>query len=62
MNKPPTIVTTEKQRLAPEAYAALCKTLPGIAVNNETGTLQAGYQLGVQAVLQKLREGFVVGL
>ena len=57
-----TITTTENQRLAPEAYAALCKQLPVIAVNNETGVLQAGFQLGVQAVLQKLREGFVVGL
>lgn len=56
-----TIITTEKQRLAPEAYVALIKTCPIIAVTNDTSLLQAGFQLGVQHVLQKLREGFVVG-
>ena len=57
-----TINTIEKQRLAPEAYVQLSKQVHGIAVNNETSMLQAGFQLGVQSVLLKLREGFVVGL
>lgn len=52
----------EKHRLSTEAYEQLVKQCPGIAVTNETATLQAGYQLGIQFVLGKLREGFVVGL
>ena len=52
----------EKHRLSAEAYEQLAKQCPSIAVTNETATLQAGYQLGIQLVLGKLREGFVVGL
>jgi hypothetical protein len=51
----------EVHRLSSEAYAQLTKLVPTIAVTNDTATLQAGYQLGIQLVLQKLREGFVVG-
>lgn len=51
----------DKQRLTPEAYAQLLKQCPVIAVNNETSAQQAGFQLGAHYVLQKLREGFVVG-
>jgi hypothetical protein len=50
------------QRLSPLAYEQLRKSLPDIAVNNETSPMQAGYQLGIQAILKKLREGFVVGM
>lgn len=50
-----------RHRLSPEAYAQLLKQCPMIAVTNDTSAHQAGFQLGVQHVLQKLREGFVVG-
>lgn len=46
-------------RLQADAYAQLSRQCSTIAVNNETSPLQAGFQLGVQHVLQKLREGFV---
>lgn len=48
-------------RLDAEQYEALVKTVPGISVGKDTTELQAGIQLGVQLVLQKLREGFVIG-
>lgn len=48
-------------RLSEEAYGHLTKGMPGIAVTNETTERQMGFQLGIQYVLQKLREGFVVG-
>lgn len=46
-----------------EQYAALEKQIPGATttVTSATTELQAGYQLGVQAVLATLRNGFVVG-
>ena len=52
----------EKHRLSAETYEQLVKQCPSIAVTNDTATLQAGYQLGIQFVLGKLREGFVVSL
>lgn len=48
-------------RLSPEAYASLVRQCPVIAVTNDTQPHQAGFQLGVQYVLQKLREGWVIG-
>jgi hypothetical protein len=53
--------TKEINRLTAEAYAALEKSLPPMAVSNDTSAMQAGYQLGIQMVLRKLREGFVIG-
>lgn len=44
-------------RLSPEAYAQLEKLLPQPTAPND-GT-RAAYQLGVQYVLQVLRQGFV---
>lgn len=49
-------------RLTREVYEDLEKKVGRVMVNRETTDLQAGYQLGVQAVLQMLREGYVVGL
>jgi hypothetical protein len=46
--------------LTQAVYASLAANFP-IVVNRETTDIQAGYHLGVQAVLQKLREGFVIG-
>ena len=45
-------------RLVPAVYASLEKQLPKPVVTDNTSALQAGYQLGVQAVLKLLREGF----
>lgn len=56
--KPTTEIT---HRLSEEAYGQLTKGMPGIAVTNETTERQMGFQLGIQYVLQKLREGFVIG-
>jgi len=48
-------------RLDPTQYQALEKQLPPPVVTNATTELMAGYQLGVQAVLKTLREGYTVG-
>ena len=56
------VAVRELHRLSSDAYGQLSKQCPVIAVNNDTQQLQAGFQLGVQHVLQKLREGFVVRL
>lgn len=48
----------ERARLTQTAYAALAKVCPPIARPNTD--LEAGYMLGVQFVLQRLREGFVI--
>lgn len=42
-----------------DVYKKLADHFP-ILVNKETSAIMSGYQLGVQAVLQKLREGFVI--
>lgn len=55
-------VTIEYARLPPHVYAALEKGVGYIGVTQHTTDLQAGYQLGVQAVLRALREGYVVGV
>ena len=49
----------EVVRLDPVQYAALEKVLPGPVVGRDTTELQVAYNLGVQAVLKLLREGFV---
>lgn len=53
--------TKQVQRLTADAYKQLVAQVPGIAVTNETSPMQAGYQLGVQRVLELLRKGFVIG-
>lgn len=50
----------EISRLSPQAYQSLLKVLPGPALPKTD--LEAGYLLGIQRVLQSLREGFVIGL
>jgi hypothetical protein len=47
-------------RLDSDQYTKLAKSLPQLAVTNDTSAHQAGFQLGIQLVLQKLREGWVV--
>jgi len=48
-------------RLTPDQYLQLERQLVGPAVSTATTELLAGYQLGVQEVLKKLREGFTIG-
>jgi len=48
-------------RLDPAQYRRLEQQLPPPAVTNTTSDLMAGYQLGVQAVLKILREGYTIG-
>lgn len=49
-----------KVRLDPEELDALRRKLPRPAVTADTSPLQAGYQLGVQQVLELLRDGWVI--
>lgn len=52
---------TMSHRLSPEAYAQLCNQLQAKGQPVMTKEpLEAAYLLGMQHVLQKLREGFVV--
>lgn len=53
--------TTKRVRLAPDEYRQLARKFPDPVVTENTTAHQAGYLLGVQAVLQKLREGYVIG-
>lgn len=46
--------------LTQEQYLRLEKALPPPLLDNNTTDLQAGFRLGVQAVLKMIREGFVV--
>jgi len=53
----------EKQilvRLDPDVYRELERSLTPPVVTDATSELMAGFKLGVQTVLQKLREGYVV--
>ena len=52
--------TTQYAVLTQAVYNDLASKFP-IMVNRETTDIMAGYNLGVQAVLQKLREGYVIG-
>ena len=52
--------TIEYARLPQHVYAALEARMAGPVVSQVTTDLQAGYMLGVQAVLKELRNGFVV--
>ena len=49
----------EVVRLDPVQYATLESKLPGPVVGRDTTELQVAYNLGVQAVLKLLREGYV---
>lgn len=54
------IPTTHYARLTPEVYKALEDKLSRTIVTTSTTVLEAGYQLGIQAVLKELRAGYVV--
>ena len=57
--RPPT-KPTKVVRLEPEVYASLEKQFSKPVVTENTTAHQAGYQLGIHAVLAALRKGFVV--
>lgn len=60
MDQPqPTSAVREFSRMSQQAYQAFAKTLPPPACPDTD--LKAGFLLGIQFVLQKLREGFVIG-
>lgn len=54
-------VAVEVVRLSPDVYSAFVNQLPPIHVGPTTTDLQAGYALGVQLVLEKLRKEIVRG-
>jgi len=47
-------------RLSADQLAALEKQLVPPAVTNQSTPLMAGYQLGIQEVLKRLRSGFAI--
>lgn len=51
-------VVKQVTRLMPHVYRLLEKECPRAFANETTSETQAGFLLGVQFVLQKLREGF----
>ena len=53
--------TKEVVRLSPTQYAALERSLPGPVPQPNSAEHHVGYLLGIQFVLQKLRQGFTVG-
>lgn len=52
--------TTVIYRLSAEVYLDLEKKFSNPRVTSQTTAHEAGYQLGVQAILQELRRGYVV--
>lgn len=56
----PSLQITTITRLDEDAYKQLVKSI-GVRLAPPETDLQAAYQLGVQAVLEKLRQGFVIG-
>ena len=61
-NKPPSVSIREEVvvRLNSEVYKKLEERFSKLVVTSATTAHEAGYQLGVQAVLQALRSGYVV--
>lgn len=47
-------------RLSPDVYNDLEKRMGTLQMNQTVTELQAGYALGIQAVLKELRNGLVV--
>lgn len=51
----------EHHRLTQEVYLQLERECSRLAVGHTTTELQAGFQLGVASVLERLRNGIVIG-
>jgi hypothetical protein len=60
MTTPAEAKPTNLNRLTPEVYADFAKNFRSITPTSQTTQIEVGYALGVQAVLQKLREGWVM--
>lgn len=60
MDMEPEPKVTEVVILNKDIYKKLEEQLPAPAPTGTTTDIQAGYLLGVQYVLKKLREGFVI--
>lgn len=57
----PTITETRHiVRLQPELYQKLETKLSRTIVTSSTSAIEVGYQLGVEAVLKELRNGYVM--
>lgn len=57
----PAIPIIEVLRLEGAVYQQIAASFGPPTVTDKTTDIQAGYQLGVQAVLAVLRHGFVIG-
>ena len=47
-------------RLSPDVYKQLEDGLPSPVVSQTTTEIQAGFNLGIQFVLKKLRDGYTI--
>jgi hypothetical protein len=61
-NDPPVGGEAVKFRMTRAEYQKLERSFTPAAVTDETSVLNAGYKLGVQAVLARFRSEFVEGL
>lgn len=52
--------TSVVQRLEHDTYIQLEKLVGNVLVTSTTSDTEAGFKLGVQHVLQKLRDGYVI--
>jgi hypothetical protein len=57
----PTKTVTAYARLNPDVYAALERECQIPPVSRETTAVQTAYAMGIEHVLRKLRQGYVVG-
>lgn len=48
-------------RLTKESYEQLEKQVSNVGVNSQTTPTEAAFKLGVQYVLQQIRQGWVIG-
>ncbi len=52
--------TSVVQRLEHDTYIQLEKLVGNVLVTSTTSDIEAGFKLGAQHVLQKLRDGYVI--
>jgi len=61
MSSPTTPNVREVHRLSLESYRKLERELSSPVMGKDTTPQQTGYLLGIQHVLQKLRDGYTIG-
>jgi len=54
-------VIHEVHRLTKESYEQLEKQVSNAGVNSQTTPTEAAFKLGIQYVLQQVRQGWVIG-